>query len=249
MSHTVLVPFELPDAESVPPALVDALAEMNVVVLGHFGLPEQTPPSVGRDQFETGAQAELDELARDFENAGASVTTRLVFGKDRAKTIDRVATEEGCDVVLTPGEMGALERLLVPLRGEDNFDRILSFVAELLESSGGSVTLYHSTSEDDRIPGEKLLGDATERLVEAGVDRDRIGQELSEDGEARTNIVDFGAAFDVIVLGETEPSLRERVLGNLLAEVTASTDDPAFVVRNVDPGESAPTGGAAGAEQ
>jgi nucleotide-binding universal stress UspA family protein len=249
MSHTVLVPLELPDAQSVPQPLVDALAEMDVVVLGHFGLPEQTPPSVGRDQFETEAQMELDELARGFEQAGASVTTRLVFGKDRTKTIDRISGEESCDVILTPGEMEGFERLLVPLRGEENFDRILSFVAELLETSGGSVTLYHSTSEDDRIPGEQLLADATDWLIEAGVDGNRIETELSEEGDPRANIVEFGAAFDVLVLGETKPSLRERILGNLPAGVTATTDAPAFVIRDVGRSGTGPADGAAEAEQ
>ena len=102
-THRVLVPFELPDADPVPPALVETLTAMEVVVLGHYGLPEQTPPSAGRDQFETDATDELEELAGPFESAGVPVTTRLVFGKARDKTVDRVALEEGCDVILTPG--------------------------------------------------------------------------------------------------------------------------------------------------
>jgi hypothetical protein len=36
------------------------------------------------------------------------------------------------------------------------------------------------------------------------------------------------------VLGETEPSLLNRILGTVPAQVTADTDDPAFVVRNAE---------------
>jgi nucleotide-binding universal stress UspA family protein len=232
MGHRILVPFELPDADPVPMAVVDAVLPMEVVVLGHFGLPEQTPPSAGRDQFEEAARAELDDLAADFRESGAPVTTRLVFGKDRAKTIDRVAVEEGCDVVLTPGDATAVERVLVPLRGEDNLDRILPFVAELLASSDASVTLFHATSEADRRPGEEILADAADRLAAEGVDPDRVTQRLSEDVDARNAIVEFGDAFDVLVLGESEPSLRDRVFGELLARVTTDTEDPTFVIRN-----------------
>ena len=235
-THRVLVPFELPDADPVPPVLVETLAAIEVVTLGHYGLPEQTPPSAGRDQFEADATAELDDLAAPFESAGVPVTTRLVFGKARDKTIDRVAIEEGCDVILTPGRADAVGRLFVPLRGEENFDRILSFVSELLAATDATVTLFHRGDEADRLPGEEILADATDRLVGAGVDPDRIGRRLSEDDDVGRSIVEIGTDFDVLVLGETEPSLRDRILGTVPAQVTADTEDPTFVVRSIEDG-------------
>jgi len=235
-AHRILVPFELPDPDPLAPVLVETLTPMAVVVLGHYGLPEQTPPSAARDQFEADAQAELDELARPFEAAGVPVTTRLVFGKTRAKTIDRVAVDEDCDVILTPGQAASIDRLFVPLRGEANFDRILSFVAELLTETDATVTLFHAgeDAEDDGPTGEQLLADATDRLVEMGLDPDRISRELSPDRDAGRSIVELGEAFDLLVLGETEPSLRDRIFGTVPAQVTTDTTDPAFVVRNTE---------------
>jgi nucleotide-binding universal stress UspA family protein len=237
-THSVLVPFELPDADPVPPVLVETLAAMEVVVLGHYGLPEQTPPSAGRDQFEADATAELEALAGPFENAGVLMTTRLMFGRARDKTIDRVAIEEGCDMILTPGRTESVERMVVPLRGKENFDRILSFVAELSRGTDASVTLFHTGEESDRQPGEELLAAATDRLVEAGVERDRIRQQLSADENTGRSIADLGEAFDLLVLGETKPSLRDRILGTVPAQVTAATEAPAFVVRNTEDSES-----------
>ena len=104
MSHRVLVPLELPDADSVPAALAKTITSMEVVLLGHYGLPDQTPPSAARDQFGDDAREELAELTQSFEDAEASITTRIVFGKARDKTIDRVAVEEECDVILTSGD-------------------------------------------------------------------------------------------------------------------------------------------------
>lgn len=234
MTHRVLVPFELPDADPVPQVLIETLGRMEVVVLGHYGLPEQTPASVARDQFEADARAELDDLARPFEDAGAAVTARLVFGKARAKTIDRVALEEDCDIILTPGRADAIDRLLVPLRGEKNFDRILSFVQELLAATGASVTLFHTSEESDRLPGEEILADATDWLIQAGVDADRIDQQLSGPGDPEPSIVNLEDRFDLLVLGETEPSLRNRIFGTIPAQVTTDTDDPVFVVRDIE---------------
>lgn len=231
-NHRVLIPFELPDPDSVAPVVIEHLGDIDVVLLGHFQLPEQTPTAAGRDQFEAEAQAELDELAEDFADVGGSVTSRLVFGKARAKAIDRIALEEDCDVVLTPGHADAIDRILVPLRGEDNLDRIVSFVGELMEDTDASVTLYHAISEDDRQPAKVILNHAFERLVDTGVDRNRIDFRISDDGDPREEIVSLGNEYDVLVLGETEPSLRERILGELPGQVTAETDDPTFVVRD-----------------
>jgi hypothetical protein len=233
-THRVLVPFELPDAEPPAPAVIDTLAAMEVVVLGHYGLPEQTPPSAGRDQFEADATTELARLAEPFENAGVAVTTRLVFGKARDKTINRVAIEEDCGVILTPGRAETIDRVAVPLRGEENLDRIVSFVGELLSATDASVTLFHTSEASDRLPGEKILANATDRLVERGVAPDRISRQLSEDDDVSRSIVELGEAFDLLVLGETDPSLRERILGTVPAQVTADTEALAFVVRNVE---------------
>jgi nucleotide-binding universal stress UspA family protein len=237
-THRVLVPFELPDSDPVPPVLVDTLETIEVVALGHYGLPEQTPPSAGRDQFGADAAAELDDLAQPFEDTGVTVTTRLVFGKARTKTIDRIAVEEDCDVILTPGRAEAIERIAVPLRGEENLDRIISFVGELLSATDASVTVFHESEASDRIPGERILADAADRLIETGVTPDRITQQLSRDEDVARGIVALGADFDVLILGETEPSLRNRILGTVPAQVTADTDDPAFVVRNIEQAES-----------
>jgi nucleotide-binding universal stress UspA family protein len=233
-THRVLVPFELPDADPLPSVLTETLTEMETVVLGHYGLPEQTPPSVARDQFEAEAAAELDALARPLADAGIPMTTRLVFGKAREKTIDRVAIEEDCDVVLTPGHADAVETVFVPLRGETNFDRLLSFVAELLTATDATATLFHAGDDSDRLPGEQILADAADYLADAGIDPDRVDQHLAEGGDVGRSIVDLGEAYDLIVLGETEPSLVDRIFGSVPAQVTADTDDPAFVVRNVE---------------
>lgn len=253
MTHTVLLPFELPDADPVAPVLAETLSAMDAVALGHYALPEQTPPSAGRAQFEADASAELDTLTRPLTDAGVPVRTRLVFGTSREKAVDRVAVDEGCDVILVPGVADAVSRVAVPLRGGDNAARIVSFVADLLTATDATVTLFHAGQASDRRPGAELLADARDRLVDAGVTPDRIATRLdggsdgadggggggdsddaAGDADVGDSLVDLAAAFDLLVLGETEPSLRNRILGTLPAQVTADIDTPAFVVRDAD---------------
>lgn len=115
MTRRVLVPFELPDADPLPTALVDHLSCLQVVVLGHFRVPEQTPLATARAQYMEAAEAEVDSLARPFEERHSLVSTRVVFGKRPTKTVDRVAREENCDAELYPAPAEGISRILVPL--------------------------------------------------------------------------------------------------------------------------------------
>ncbi|MFB6193725.1 MAG: universal stress protein [Halobaculum sp.] len=236
MDHRILLSFELPDPTPVSAELARDLSEMELVALGHFGLPEQTPPEVGRDQFGDDAERELAAAIRALTDRGVDVPTRIVFGRARDKTIDRIAVEEGCDVLFVPGETDpdGIDAVFVPLRGEENIAGVVSFAAELALDCDASVTVFHDVEESDRVPGEELLADAVDRLTAAGVPRDRIETVLGEAADVGGDIVERASAFDAVVLGESEPSLRERLVGARPAAITLDTDRPAFVVG--DPG-------------
>lgn len=234
MEHRILIPFELPEGTPISATLADNLADMGIVALGHFGLPEQTPPEVASDQFGADAEAELDRLIRPLTDRGADVTTRVVFGRARDRTIDRVAAEEDCDVVFVPGEidLAAIERVFVPVRGDSNIGGLLSFAAELAGDSDASVHVFHDAEEADRRPGEEILAEAVEELVANGLARDRIETELASADDVEADIVTRANEFDAVVLGETEPSLTEKLLGRRPAKITLDTTRPAFVVGN-----------------
>lgn len=225
-NYRVLVPFDLPDADPFPSVLLEALATTEVVALGHYGLPEQTPPGAARDQFEGDAREELAGLVRPLENAGVPARSQLVFSSARQKAIDRVARTDDCDAILTTGEVDALDRLFVALGGEPEFDRILSFVTDLLVATDASVTLFH--------PREETLANATDRLVESGVDPGRIYRQLSPTTDVGQRVVELKDECDLLVVGETDASREPQVLGTVSAETTLDTDDPAFIIRSSD---------------
>jgi nucleotide-binding universal stress UspA family protein len=228
---TILVPIDVSEAE--PPALevLDRLGAVEVVILGYFPVPDQAEPALLREEYGHEAAARLDAVAADHGDP----TEVLVFTHDREATIDRVADEYGCAAVLTGGETAAVERVLVPLRGDANLDRILSVVADLLLAGEETATLFHSVAEGaDPSGGELLLMGAVDRLVEYGVDRDRVDWRLAEGGDPRTDIVELGDEYDLVVLGETEPSLRERIIGEVLSGIIDGLDVPALVVRDLE---------------
>jgi nucleotide-binding universal stress UspA family protein len=228
---TILVPVDVSERESPTLGVLEFLQPYEVILLGYFPVPDQAEPAHLKDEFESEAAARLSDIADGREN----LQEVLVFTHDREATIDRVAEQYDCDAVLTVGETEGLDAILVPLRGDVNLARIGSVVASLLHASGASATLFHSVPEDgDADHADALLQRALEDLVERGIDRDRLYHRLSEGGDPHAEIATLGGEHDLVVLGETEPSLRERIIGSFLTRVIDETEIPALVVRDVE---------------
>lgn len=235
MSHRILVPFELPDAAPISRLLIEDLAEMDVVVLGHYNLPEQTPPDAARGQFGEEAMSELDALSADFEEAGIDVTKRVVFGKDRDKAIDQVAIEEDCDAELDPAPTDGIERILVPLVDTSNLDRMSYFVHALTEDTTVEVTLFHvAEGDEDVTEAEAMLGDARQTMIESGFDPNLIDVAVTESNEHDDEILRMAEEYDSVVMSEGSHTVSRRIFGTLPDKIADRTGDPVIIVRKVE---------------
>lgn len=232
---TILVPVDVSGTEPPASVILDLLEPVNVVVLGYYPVPQQTAPAHLRDEHGSEAAARLETVVAEFASGDHEVGETLVFTKDRRETIDRVADQHGCDAVLVPGEADTVERILVPLRGDANLERIVSLVGDLGRTSEASITLFHSvTAGTDPTEGEFILRGAADRLAEEGIDRDRIDWILSEGGAPEREITATAAEYDLLILGETEPSLRERIIGAVLTPILDEIEIPAIIVRDLE---------------
>lgn len=230
----ILVPVDVSHGGLPDGTILELLEPLNVVVLGYYPVPKQTAPAHLKEDHESEAATRLGRIVEAFGRTDHELDSVLVFTKDREDTIDRVAEEHDCDAVLVPGEPADVERILVPLRGDVNLERIISLVGDLLADSEASVTLLHAADDDaDASHAEFVLRGAADRLTEEGVDRDRIEWTLVEGDSPRHAIVEAAAGHDLVVLGETEPTLRERILGTVLTPIIDDIEQPAIIVRHV----------------
>jgi len=232
-----LVPVEILEGETVPDSVVEVLSTLPVVVLGYHVLPEQTAPGQARMQFGEQAQSKLDVLAEDFREAGGAAETRLVFTHDEEQTLDRVADETGCEAILIPNPAGDVERLLVPIRGEVDIARVSAFVAALRGGREIAVTLFHVADDDtaDTSAGESMVADAATQLRDRGVPEDAITTEVTVSGTPIQAMATAAADHDAVVMGESEPSLRSFLFGEVPEQVAAQSLGPVVVVRRARP--------------
>lgn len=228
----VLVPVDVSHDPEQSPQLFRLLEAFDPVILGYYPIPEQTPPEQARRAFEEEAVDRVEEVASPFVAAGLAVESVLVFTPDRIATIDRVADEYACDAVATPGEIERLERVLVPVRGGANVERIVEFVDALVGEVTVDVTLLHVASEEERRDeSELLLRGARERLVERGLDPALFDLQVRVAQRPIPAIVEVAATHDAVVIGETEPSLAERILGDRPERLVETVACPVLVVR------------------
>lgn len=247
--HRVLIPIDILGGESIPQTVVGAFASMPIVLLGYREIPDQTATDQARDQYEERARAELAELERVFEEAGClDVTSRLVFTHDRLQTFERIAVEAECDAVLLSNPAPILETVLVAVRGDVNLEYIARFLGTLLTDTKLTVSFFHVVSDEtDRGRGTELLETAADELVDAGVDRDRIDTELVVGGSPTGEILDAASDHDLLVVGESRPSVRRFIFRDRAEKLARETIDPVLVIRGeylaADEAEDADDGG------
>ena len=231
--HRVLVPVDVLGGQTVPASLVDAFASVPVVLLGYREIPDQTAPGQARAAFAARASAELAELRAVFEQVGATVETRLAFTHDRFETIERAAVRTDCDAVLLPNPAPVLERVLVAIRGNVNVDHVARLVAAVVADTTLSVTLFHvAPAESDRRAGERPLETSSSSILErAGVDRDRIERRVVVGDDPTAAILEAAVDHDLLVAGESRPSVRRLLFRDRAGRLARRTVDPVLVIR------------------
>ncbi|MFD1597906.1 universal stress protein UspA [Halobellus rarus] len=229
---TILVPIDVSDPDEPALDLIGAVHPLRIVLLGYHPVPDQTAPQQIRDAHEQDATDALEACARRFADAGVDLESVLVFTRDRVQTTDRVANEYDCDAVLVPGEAATLSRVLVSLKDEQNMFRVLEVIRLVMEANDLEVTLFHADSvERGSARSELYLRGATDWLVEQGLPRESISWEEPTAETQERDLLDLADSHDFVVMGEHEPGIRERVIGDLPNRVHDTTGRPVLVVR------------------
>ena len=234
--HPICVPVAIFERESIPQELIELLSPVPVVVLGYYVLPDQTAPGQARMQFEERAQRELDDLTSAFEASGGRVETRLAFTHDADQTIERVVLDDHCSAVLLVNPAPTIGRVLVALRDDCNVEQVAGLAAALLADIDTGVTVYHvAATEADRDRGAELVAAAADLIEAEGLSRDRITEEVVvSDAPVRSLVTRADEDYDLLIVGETEPTLRERIVGETPQRIAERSLEPVLVVRRVD---------------
>lgn len=230
---TLLIDVELPDPDPIPTWLLQQLGVLRVILVGWFPLPEQTDPTLAREQLSEEAQEALDQVAQTIKDAGSEVQTHLVFTPNALDTIGRISTEEDCDAIFVAGPLESLDELLVPLRGLENADRLARFVTDLVRNSSTTVTLLHVLEEDENPEKvqREVLSPIADKMMEHGLPDGQLHQRVDSGENQAEVIIETAHEYDAVVIGETSPSIREIIFGSVPEQIAQQASIPVMLVR------------------
>lgn len=239
-SATVLVGVDLSDPSFLARPLLRQLAAFRVVLLGWEEVPIQTSLEQAQLELAEKSQSALDSLSASFEEVGATVQSRFVFTHNRFETIERICAEEECDAVLVPRPTTEITRILLPLRGFANMNRVGRVTGTLVRQEKLpmgqelTVTLLH-VAEEKREPGtEKVgfFGMGTSHLARRGVDVNRIDFCSPSDRSPVDAVARKACHDDLLVIGESTPSISGAFLGTRSERIVQKTAPPVLVVKH-----------------
>ncbi|MFW5900240.1 MAG: universal stress protein [Halodesulfurarchaeum sp.] len=233
---TVLVPLQVLEGESIPEGVPALLSGASVMILGYHVLPEQTATEQGREQFGERAMNRLTEFEEMVSSAGADVETRLVFTHEAQQTINRVLVEEDCFAVLIPKATPPVEEVLVPVRGTVGRERLVRVLASLFADTDATITLFHvEQPEETDETIRTLLGDLEAALVEAGIEGENVLKQVVTGEKPLEAITTAAEHTDVVVMGETDPSVATFVFGLPEEQLADEFLGPVLIVQRPPP--------------
>lgn len=229
---TILLPRQVLEGDSIPEGVPDLLSGAHVLLLGYHVLPEQTATEQAREQFGERATERLEEFEAMLADAGATVETRLVFTHEAQQTINRVLVEEDCLAVLIPKATPPVEDVLVAVRGRVGQERLVRLLGGLFADAEATLTLFHVTdAEEVDADVEAMLADLETALLDAGVADDRLETRSEPGGKPLELIAEAATEADVVVMGETDPSVATFVFGLPEEQLANQFLGPVLVVK------------------
>ena len=236
VNERVIVPLAILEGQSLDEDLAAFLTPLEVHLLGYHVVPEQTTPSQMRDQFEEQAQAALDAMVRDIEQAGGAAASRLVFTHDVDQSIQRVAAELGATARVYPNPVAPVESILAVLGSAIDPTRLGAFLGLLRSDRSIDITVLV-------IPGDDPVEDARVDTLRAALSDSEVPPNVIEIRRAEKKpfddeIIQMSIAHDVTVMGQHRANWRSILFGDIEERVAAESVGPVVEILDSTVGES-----------
>jgi nucleotide-binding universal stress UspA family protein len=236
MEHpTVLVFVEFPDPEFPTAGFLNYLAYPDVELFGFYHLDDNESLQEAQAEHEEQFTTELREQAERFEQHGVRTEHDLVFNHDRVEARQRIAESDGVNAILIPGGTNTLGKILIASRHTRNAEGKVSTLFNTVDRSELiSVDLIHIADPDDTegdAAGESVLTEMTSILTDAGIPGVQINREVRTGDDVSFELNKAARNYDLVVLGETEQDLGDKVFGPVGDYIVDEQDVPVLIVR------------------
>jgi len=235
MDHpTILVFVEFPDPEFPTAGFLDHLAYPNAELVGFYHLDDDESLQEARAEYEDEFTAELRKQAERFEQRGVRTEHDLIFNDNRVEVRQRIAEDHGVDAILTPGGAGTLGKVLIASRHTRNAEEKVAKLLNIVDRDELiSVDLVHVADPDDpdgESEGERILEEMTSLLTDENIPPIQINREVRTGEDVAYELSQAARNYDLVVLGETEQDVGDRVFGPVGDYIVGEQDVPVLTI-------------------
>lgn len=233
----VLLPVDVSGSISLPETVIEMLRSSEVILFGYWSIPDQSTADQHRDQFGEAAEKRLQAVGDQFSSQGIEFQKKVVFTKNRGELIDKAVNKYECQSVVIPGSEEPSSRMtrgLVLVKPDADLERIVTTLGALFAESDVVLHLFYAAKKNNKHlydSTEYMLRGLADRLQELGLDSDRIEWEQTVEGERLDMILTRVPDFDFVVLGESHPTIRERIFGTVQARLVEETEKTQLTIR------------------
>jgi nucleotide-binding universal stress UspA family protein len=236
MEHpTVLVFVEFPNPEFPTAGFSKYLAYPDVELVGFYHLDDDESLQEAQTEYEEQFTTELRKQAERFEQQGVRTEHDLIFNHDRVEARQRIAESDEVDAILIPGGTNTLGKILIASRHTRNAEQKVATLFNVVDRDELiSVDLIHIADPDEtegEAEGKRILKEMTSILTDADVPAVQINREVRTGGDVSFELSNAARNYDLVVLGETEQDLGDKVFGPVGDYIVDEQDVPVLIVR------------------
>lgn len=236
MEHpTVLVFVEFPDPEFPSGGFLSHLAYPDAEIVGFYHPDDDESIEEAEAEHRKEFTTELQKQSERFEQQGVRTECDLVFDYNRVEARQRVADRDEVDAILIPGGTDTLGKLLIAARHtKEAEDKVATLLNTVNRDDLISVDLVHIADPDDpdaEIEAERILKEMTSVLTNADIPSVQINREVRTGKDVSFELSKAARNYDLVVLGETEQDLGDKVFGPVGDYIVDEQDVPVLIVR------------------
>ena len=221
----VLLPFRLKEGEEETEHLpaydwIRDLSPFRLLVLGYRVVPEQVSPQQAREADSLDRESTLRRAVDQVPVSQDKVNYDMAYTSDPAALLDRYLQEEHCQAMLLHAGASKVQRLVIPLANEQDFDaRLATFLREMLLNHNRPVRLVLLDNDDQDQDQEAFASSAQRRLARSGLTGVDLTVETAAQGDIVSAVQDSINQDDLLVVYNPDAADRTKVMARLREDV------------------------------
>ncbi len=200
-------------------------------MLGYQELPEQTSPEQFKEESGEKMSEKLKHFTSQLEEYDIDVESEVNYTPDISKSLDRYIQEQHSHVLLIPGEIDSLKRLLVPIYNPDQINkRMATILRNLAYSSRLPITIVIIETENNNMDAETIRRLATEQLTMAGLKENQLRITKVEIPSLVKVVSQIAGDEDLLVLIESESDEKKTFFKSSTDKIQNAVNCPTLIV-------------------